>query len=489
MGVTAGTALGVRAAGEESGRGNRGRLCDDSYGMKTGAREWLQRLGGFGSAGGGRVPGRLDTIRAGYVFCGILCAACVVLDWAILGRVTLATLPARGVWGGTMILLGQLSRSPPDERSWHATLVAVVTAFCFPVIVLQTGGWQSPLFFWNMAIPLCFMAIAHGDLRAVAVSTVLNAVGVMAIVGSGGVGVGQAALWGGMSAVAGVIGMYGTYAHRRVLQDKLRHERERAETLRHLAESERRRGRFERLALVGQLAAGVAHEINNPLAFVNSNLLHLEELRVRGEACAPQELAEIHRETLEGVRRIHQIVRDLKTFARDDSSDGDTSSTAEVVAEALRLGRPKLNGGVRVIDEVSSQLSPVRFAKGRFVQVVLNLLTNAVDATAATGAPNGPEIRIGAKEQEDTVVLHVEDNGSGLPEHVLERMFEPFFTTKPPGVGTGLGLALCREYVERVGGTITAENRQSGGARFIVTLPRQHPARQGPASDPGVAAV
>ncbi len=427
-------------------------------------------------------------MRAAYVFCGILCTACVVLDWAILGQVALTTLPARCIWGGSMVLLGLFSRTPPDERSWHATLVAVVTAFCFPLIVIQTGGRHSPLFFWNVGIPLCFMAIAHGDLRAVVVSSVLNATGIMVIVGHGGAGLGEAALWGGMSAVAGVIGMYGTYAHHRLLRDKLRHERERAETMGQLAESERRRGRVERLALVGQLAAGVAHEINNPLAFVSGNLQHLEELRLRGEACAPSELEAIHRETLEGVQRIHQIVQDLKTFARDDSSDGDTSSAAEVVAEALRLGRPRLRGGVRVIDEVPAWLAPVRFARGRFVQVVLNLLTNAVDATAATRAPSGPEIRIGAKEQEDTVVFHVEDNGPGIPEHVLERMFEPFFTTKSPGVGTGLGLALCREYLERVGGTITAENRASGGARFVVTLPMDRGARQGSASGPGVAA-
>jgi two-component system NtrC family sensor kinase len=445
--------------------------------MKSVTRQWFQRPGGRASAEGGRIPGRLDAIRAGYVFCGLLCIACVGLDWAILGQVTLTTLPARCAWGGTMVLLGLLGRPPADERSWHATVVAVVTAFCFPVIVFQTGGSQSPLFFWNIAIPLCFMAIAHGDLRAVVVSTVLNAAGVMVIAWRSGSGVDEAALWGGMSVVAGLIGMYGTYAHHRVLQDKVRHEQERAETLLQLAESERRRGRVERLALVGQLAAGVAHEINNPLTFVSSNLHHLEELRARGEVCPPQELAEIHRETLEGVRRIHQIVRDLKTFARDDSSDGDTSSAAEVVAEALRLGRPKLHGGVRVLAEVPSQLSPVRFGKGRFVQVVLNLLTNAVDATAGGGASHRPEIRICAKEHAGTVVLHIEDNGPGISEHVLEHLFEPFFTTKPPGVGTGLGLALCREYVERVGGTITAENRPGGGARFIVTLPVEAPPR------------
>ena len=427
-------------------------------------------------------------MRAGYVFCGILCAACVVLDWLILGQVSLTTLPARCVWGGTMVLLGLFSQKTPDEKSWHATVVAVVTAICFPVIVIQTGGRQSPLFFWNMAIPLCFMAIAHGDLRAVIVSTVLNALGLIVIVWHGGGGVADAALWSGLSVVAGAIGMYGTYAHGRLLQDKLRHERERAETMRQLAESEQRRGRFERLALVGQLAAGVAHEINNPLAFVSANLHHLEELRARGEACSPQELAAIHRETLEGVERIHQIVRDLKSFARDDSGDGEICSTAEVVAEALRLGRSKLNGAVRVIDEVPSQLALVRFGRGRFVQVVLNLLTNAVDAMAASGAPRGREIRIGAKEHADTVILHVEDNGPGIPEGVLERMFEPFFTTKPPGVGTGLGLALCREYVERVGGTITAENKEGGGARFIVTLPVDRPASLDPAGSSGVAA-
>ncbi len=424
----------------------------------------------------------------GYVFCGILCTGCVVLDWAMLGQVTLVTLPARAVWGGSMVLLGLLGRRPPDEHSWHATVVAVVTALCFPILVIQTGGTQSPLFFWSIAIPFCFMAIAHGDLRAVTSSTLLNTAGVMAIVLHGGGGLGDAALWGVMSLIAGAVGMYGTYAHGRLLRDKLRHERERAETIQQLAESERRRDRSERLALVGQLATGVAHEINNPLAFVTANLHHLEDLRGSGETCEPQELTDIYRETLEGLQRIHQIVRDLKTFARDDSNDDDASAPAEVVAEALRLGRPKLRVGVHVIEELPAQLPLVRLGRGRFVQVMLNLVTNAVDAMATLGPTRGAELRISAQQQEDAVILQVEDNGPGIPEHVLGRMFEPFFTTKPPGVGTGLGLALCREYVERVGGTITAGNKASGGARFTLTLPAYRPAPPDSASAPGVAA-
>jgi signal transduction histidine kinase len=417
-----------------------------------------------------------------------MCTGCVVLDWAILREVSLITLPARCVWGGSMVLLGLLGRRPPDEHSWHATLVAVVTAFCFPVIVFQTGGMQSPLFFWNVAIPMCFMAIAHGDLRAVGTSTVLNVAGVVAIVGHARASLGEAALWGGMSLVAGITGMYGAYAHKRVLQDKLRHARERAETVEQLAESERRRDRSERLALVGQLAAGVAHEINNPLAFVSANMRHLEDLRSNGEACDPAELTAIYRETLEGLQRINQIVRDLKTFARDDSSDGDTSALPEVVAEALRLGRPRLRVGVRVIEELPAELPPVRFSRGRFVQVVLNLVTNAVDAMSPQGSSRGAELRIRAQALEDAVVLHVEDTGPGIPEDVLSRMFEPFFTTKPAGVGTGLGLTLCREYVERVGGTITASNMASGGARFTLTLPVAFPASASPASAPAAAA-
>ncbi|HZI09527.1 MAG TPA: ATP-binding protein, partial [Myxococcus sp.] len=255
-----------------------------------------------------------------------------------------------------------------------------------------------------------------------------------------------------------------------------------------LAESERRRDRSERLALVGQLAAGVAHEINNPLAFVSANLRHLEDLRSKGEACDPAELTDIYRETLEGLQRINQIVRDLKTFARDDSSDGDISAITEVVAEALRLGRPRLRVGVRVIEELPAELPLVRFGRGRFVQVVLNLLTNAVDAMSSLDFPRGAEIRISAREQDDAVVLQVEDTGPGIPEDVQSRMFEPFFTTKPAGVGTGLGLALCREYVERVGGTITASNLAGGGARFTLTLPVAAPAPAKPAGAPAAAA-
>ncbi len=454
--------------------------------MSNVVRRWLERQGWRPSAEDGSAHTRLDATRVGYVLSGILCTGCLVLDWAILGQVTLLTLPARCVWGGSMVLLGLLGRRPPDEHSWHATVVAVVTAFCFPVIVFQTGGMQSPLFFWNVAIPMCFMAIAHGDLRAVGTSTVLNVAGVVAIVGHARASLSEAALWGGMSLVAGIIGMYGAYAHKRVLQAKLHHARERAETIQQLAESERRRDRSERLALVGQLAAGVAHEINNPLAFVNANLRHLEELRSRGEDCEPQELTAIYRETLEGLQRINQIVRDLKTFARDDSSDGDTSTLPEVVAEALRLGRPRLRG-VRVLEELPAGLPPVRIGSGRFVQVVLNLVTNAVDAMTTQSTSRAAELRITAHEQEDAITLQVEDTGPGIPEHVLGRLFEPFFTTKPPTVGTGLGLTLCREYIERVGGTITAGNKPGGGARFTITLPVA-PAPSKPTSVPAAAA-
>jgi C4-dicarboxylate-specific signal transduction histidine kinase len=113
------------------------------------------------------------------------------------------------------------------------------------------------------------------------------------------------------------------------------------------------------------------------------------------------------------------------------------------------------------------------------VQVLLNLLLNAADAVAEAVPPRRADIVVRARAVEGGVRLEVEDNGPGIRPEVMPKLFEPFFTTKPPDKGTGLGLALCREYVSRAGGTLRAENRAEGGARFILEVPGVRPASEG----------
>jgi two-component system NtrC family sensor kinase len=221
----------------------------------------------------------------------------------------------------------------------------------------------------------------------------------------------------------------------------------------------------EKLASVGRLAAGVAHEIGNPL----SAILGFVELLRAGDLPPDQSgefLARIHSET----ERIHHIIRDLLDFSRRDSEAelaGQSADLREVIADAVNLVRPqKASKQIEIRIDVAPDIGRVLGPAQRLTQVVLNLLLNAVDALEGRGSVQ-IEVRRTSGER---CALVVTDDGPGLPQRVLEHLFEPFTTTKPPGQGTGLGLAVCHALVEGMGGEITAENRAEGGARFEVAL-------------------
>ncbi|MFE8595374.1 sensor histidine kinase [Archangium violaceum] len=276
-----------------------------------------------------------------------------------------------------------------------------------------------------------------------------------------------------------VLSLIGTRTYRRQMDAAREAQQERLQALEQLAESERRRVRaegeraqMERLVLVGQLAAGVAHEVNNPLAYVKSNLAFLErEARGADTPLDRQELCDVLAETRQGVLRIQQIVMDLKDFARTGEALEESGQLAHCLQEALRLASVRLGRRGEVRLSLAPELPPVRLGERHLVQVVLNLLLNAVDAVEAADPSRQPRILVGARRLDDVVRLEVDDNGPGIAPEVMSRLFAPFFTTKPPGKGTGLGLALCREYVVRVGGSLHAENLPQGGARFVLLLP------------------
>ena len=235
------------------------------------------------------------------------------------------------------------------------------------------------------------------------------------------------------------------------------------EANRALAEARESAIRQEKLATVGRLAAGVAHEIGNPLAAL---LGYMQIVRGKPEAKALAAYVEpMEREA----KRIDRILRDLLDFARPAraSAGPAIASVPRTIERTLRLLEPqKRFHGVVVQLEVEEPLPPVRADEHQLGQVLVNLLLNASDAMGGRGA-----VTIGARTEGRAVVLTVRDTGPGIPPEHLPQLFDPFFTTKPPGEGTGLGLAICHSLVESFGGSVTAANAEGGGAEFRIELP------------------
>lgn len=252
----------------------------------------------------------------------------------------------------------------------------------------------------------------------------------------------------------------------RRMTEKLRDERRRRDAYieeleranRALSETREGLARSERLATVGRLAAGVAHEIGNPVAAV---LGYLDVLRLRPDAAPAEYLERIERET----RRIDRIVRDLVEFARPRPFTVQAVSVTEVVEAAARLVVPQPRWrAMNLVLELPPGLPAIAAEAHYATQVFVNLLINAADAAGGQGTVTIS----GVYEPEGFVRLEVCDDGPGIPPADLPRVFDPFFTTKAPGEGTGLGLALCHRILEQLGGTIAAGNRAPRGARFTL---------------------
>jgi signal transduction histidine kinase/ActR/RegA family two-component response regulator len=217
--------------------------------------------------------------------------------------------------------------------------------------------------------------------------------------------------------------------------------------------------RHERLASLGRLAIGVGHEINNPLtvAMMNVELLIAER---------PDELL---RETQDALLRIRAIVSDLAGLARPADQPGASQPLNDLVEKCVEIVRMGLRTSLR-IELVELKNTPVQSQPSRLEQVLVNLLVNASQAIAAHGS--GGTARISMEKDTGRVYLHVDDDGPGIPEDAFEQVFQPFYTTKPIGEGTGLGLALARDYMRDMGGDLVASKSPSGGARFTLVMQR-----------------
>ena len=246
----------------------------------------------------------------------------------------------------------------------------------------------------------------------------------------------------------------------------------------------------DRMASIGTLAAGLAHEINNPLSYVTSNVRFavetlgpltkgvrkLERLSVPDQqpdeismAARMGELLETLDEAREGADRIKNVVQDVRTFSRPDEGTSGLVDVRVILESSINMARNEIRHRARLIKEYTD-VPGVEANESKLGQVFLNLLVNAAQALPVGEAKNNEiRVRTYASPYGDAVV-EIQDTGPGIPKEIVDRVFEPFFTTKPAGVGTGLGLAICRNIVAAVGGDVSVVSAESGST-FRVTLP------------------
>lgn len=264
-----------------------------------------------------------------------------------------------------------------------------------------------------------------------------------------------------------------------------------------LAEAQGQLLQAEKMASIGQLAAGVAHEINNPIGFVNGNFGSLESyisdlMRLLGEYEGLESLLEQHpqalarvkavkqeieidflredlpqlfKESRDGLDRVKRIVQDLKDFSRVDQVEWQSANLHDCLNSTLSIVQNEVKYKAEVIKNYGD-LPLVECMPSQLNQVFLNLLVNAAQAIKERG-----QITIRTAVEQDWVVVSVSDTGSGIPQDVVKRIFDPFFTTKPVGSGTGLGLSVSYSIVSRHGGRIDVDTQVGVGTTFLVWLP------------------
>lgn len=251
----------------------------------------------------------------------------------------------------------------------------------------------------------------------------------------------------------------------RLATDRARIEQQLSELTfanREIASQQEQLVRTGKLASVGELAAGIAHEIGNPIAVIQGYMEMLSDADLSDE-----DRRNYLRIMEDAIQRVSTIIRDLLDFARpvpEDEFGGDAVVAVQTVEKLL--GHQKRLRHVTLTVEAEVETAPVPIPSGRLEQVLINLLFNAADAT-----PEGGHVSLRVMTHDTQVMVEVSDDGAGISEEDQERIFDPFFTTKDPGEGTGLGLAICHGLIESYGGAIQFESTTGQGTTFQITLP------------------
>jgi signal transduction histidine kinase len=378
----------------------------------------------------------------------------------------------RIAWAAALVWFGFGRPMSAAGELRRAGAVALASGLALTAIVAQSGGIESIYFGYLYALPFAVLVLLPDAGIAALVSSGATLAGGAAILVAADAPVRSVLAYCAASAGTCLLAVVASHGYRAMRRAELEAERARNAAQASLAESERRRAHAERLALVGQLAAGVAHEVNNPLSFVKSNVRWTREALGEGAPGedARAELVEALEEAELGLAQIVGIVSDLRSFARGDPEGVERCCASDAIDQALRITSSRVGAVARVACERPAEPIELRMPSTRAVQALVNLLVNAADAIASTGRTDGT-IRVSLRADGDAAEVRVEDDGPGLSPDAAAHLFEPFFTTKG-AQGTGLGLALTREYVLRYGGTVEVGARPGGGAAFTLRVPR-----------------
>jgi PAS domain S-box-containing protein len=237
----------------------------------------------------------------------------------------------------------------------------------------------------------------------------------------------------------------------------------------HQRELEARLVVSDRMASIGQLAAGVAHEINNPLTYVLANLHSLLRALDSSTDAETHALAERAAQAVEGAERIKSIVRDLSTFSHTSQTTAVLLDVRPMIESSIRMAHNQLRYRARVVRQLD-EVPPVLANDSRLGQVFLNLLVNAAQAIPEGHVDDHAVTVRSRTDPEGNVIVEVHDTGSGIPPELVEKIFDPFVTTKAQGEGTGLGLYICKNVIDSLGGSLTLTSKP-GDTCFTVKLP------------------
>ena len=239
----------------------------------------------------------------------------------------------------------------------------------------------------------------------------------------------------------------------------------------------------DRLATLGTMAAGIMHEINNPATFISGNVQILQNkflptiIKLLEESDKKdnmkvqimlEELPKMCEGILTGVSRIRKITDGLKAFSRSHKTEFKEINLNNCVLNALLFCKSSVPKSIKISYDEKGNLPNFNGDCQQIEQILINLIINSSHALENS---KDPEISIDTQEQSGCLVLRVRDNGTGIPEHLLDKIWDPFFTTKPKGKGTGLGLAICREMIEAHKGSMEYTGELNKGAEFTITIP------------------